>query len=117
MCRDQGHTLKPKTKVVYLPLIHKPPADPDTMMKAMVKAKQVSENVGQEYVIFTADQQLYRVALHVLWENQAMFSNLYLRLGGMHLLMSYVGCVGTLMGESGIVEVLSVPFDGCAENA
>lgn len=112
LCREQGHTLMPKTKVVYLPLIDKPPADPDTMMTVMVKAQQVSDSVGQEYVVFTADQQLYRIALHVIWENQAMFNNLYLRLGGMHLLMSYVGCIGTLMAESGIVDILSVPFGG-----
>jgi hypothetical protein len=112
LCREQGHMLKPKTKVVYLPLIDRAPADPSTIMTSMLKAKQVTENTGQEYVIFTADQQLYKIAVHVLWENQAMFSNFYLRLGGMHLLMSYVGCIGSLMADSGIVEVLGVAFGG-----
>ncbi|KAK5897507.1 hypothetical protein CesoFtcFv8_010564 [Champsocephalus esox] len=30
----------------------------------------------------------------------------------MHLLMSYVGCIGSLMADSGIVEVLSSSFGG-----
>lgn len=30
----------------------------------------------------------------------------------MHLLMSYCGCVGTLMADTGIVEILSVTFGG-----
>ena len=30
----------------------------------------------------------------------------------MHLLMSYCGCIGTLMAETGIVEILSVAFGG-----
>ena len=51
----------------------------------------VTETTRQEYVVFTADQQLYRVAVHVMWENQVLFGNIYLRLGDMHLLMSYVG--------------------------
>lgn len=107
VCREQGYTLQPKTKVVYLPLIDKDPADPTTIMAALVKAQAVTETTGQEYVVFTADQQLYRVAVHVMWENQARFNNVYIRLGGMHLLMSYVGCIGSLMAGSGIVEVLS----------
>ena len=41
-----------------------------------------------------------------------MFSNFYLRLGGMPLPISYIGSKGTLMGDSGIVEVLSVAFGG-----
>jgi hypothetical protein len=56
-----------------------PPADPDTMMTAMVKAKIMMDNVSQSYVIFTADQQLYRISLHFLWENQALFKDFYIR--------------------------------------
>ena len=112
VCREQGHMLKKKTNIVYLPLIDKAPADPATIMSAMLKARAVTEATGQEYVVFTADQQLYRVAVHVMWENRALFGNIYLRLGGMHMLMSYVGCIGSLMAGSGIVEVLSEAFAG-----
>ena len=90
--REQGHCLRPKTKVVYLPLIDHPP-DPATIMSALLKAKELSANVGQEYVIFTADQQLNRVALNIIWDNTVLFSNVHLSLGGMHLLMSYCGCI------------------------
>ena len=76
-------------------------------MYDMLKARAVNETTGQQYVVFTTDQQLYMVAAHVMWENQVLFGNIYLRLGGMHLLMSYVGCIGSLMAGSGIVEVLS----------
>jgi hypothetical protein len=89
-----------------------PPADPDTMMTAMVKAKILMDTVSQSYVIFTADQQPYSISLHFLWENQALFNDFYIRLGGMHLLMSYCGCIRTLMAESGIVALLSVAFGG-----
>ena len=82
------------------------------MMSAMVKAQQVSSEVETEYVVFTADQQLYRVALHVQWENPTQLRNIYLRLGGTHLIMSYCGCIGTLVAETGIVEMLSVAFGG-----
>ena len=69
-CREQGHILKRKTSIVYMPLIDKAPADPATIMSAMLKARAVTENTGQEYVVFTADQQLFRVAVHVMWETK-----------------------------------------------
>ena len=94
--------MRKKTHIVYLPLIDKAPADPATITSALLKAQAVTRATGQEYVIFTADQQLYKVAVHVMWENQALFSNVYLRLGGMHLLMSYVGSIGSLMAGSGM---------------
>ena len=112
VCREQGHILKRKTSIVYLPLIYKAPADPATIMFDMLNARAVTETTCQEYVVFTADQQLYRVAVHVMWENQVLFGNIYLRLGGMHLLMSYIGCIGSLMAGSDIVEVLSEAFGG-----
>ena len=63
-------------------------------------------------MVFMADQQLYRVAVQVMWENQVLFGNIYLLLDGMHLHMSYVGCKGSRMAGSGIVEVLSEAFGG-----
>ena len=65
MCRDQRHYTKPKTKVVYLPLMNNSPSDPKTMMCSIMKAKRITSEAGQEYVVYTADQQLYRVALHL----------------------------------------------------
>ena len=33
-------------------------------------------------------------------------------LGGMHFLVSFIGCVGSLMAESGLVDILSCAFNG-----
>jgi len=48
----------------------------------------------------------------VQWDNLTQQGNMYLRLGRMHLLMSYCGCIGTVMAETGIEEILSVAFGG-----
>ena len=58
----------------------------------------------------TAYQQLYRVMINVLWAYPEMFTNFIPRLGGMHLLMSFVDSVGTLM--AGLEEVLKSAFGG-----
>ena len=53
---------------------------------------------GQEFTVFTMDQQLYKVALDVIWSDALRRNQLMIpRLCGMHWLMSFIGCVGVLM--------------------
>ena len=99
---------------MYTPLIDMVPSDPDTMMTAMCEAQRITVECGQGFTIFTADQQLYRVMVNVLWTHPQISPNFYPRLGGMHMLMSFVGCVGVLMANSGLEDVLKAPFGGVA---
>ena len=62
--------------------------------------------------MFTCDQQLYRVAVNISWAQPDRLNNILLRLGGLHFLMSFIGCVGSLMAESGLVDILSCAFGG-----
>ena len=112
LSRQQGHYCGPKTNAVYLPLIDMPPADPKTVMTAMSKAQKLTENTGQTFTVFTADQQIYRVAVEVQWVYPDLFQTLVPRLGGMHMLMSFVGAVGSLMVETGLSEILGSVFGG-----
>ena len=74
------------------------------------EAQQVTHFMGQDYVVFTSAQQLYRVALHVIWNEPALFKNEYLCLGGMNDLMSFIGSIGTLMENTGLLELHTGPF-------
>ena len=64
---EQGRSAQPATRAMYTPLIDMTPADPDTMMTAMVQAQKLTKEYGQEITIFTNDQQLYKVAVNVTW--------------------------------------------------
>ena len=112
ICRDQGHLPKFKTKEMYMPLIDMMPSDPDTIMTALRQAQQITSDHGQDYIVFTADLQLYRVAVNILWAYPEQFDNVVLRLGGMHTLMSFIGSIGSLMAESGLYELLDSTFAG-----
>ena len=61
--RQAGLSLKPKTKIIFEPLIDKTPSDTSTILTAMFEAERITNAAGQSVTIFTADQQLYRVAL------------------------------------------------------
>jgi hypothetical protein len=80
----------------------------------MVEEQKLTKHTGQVYTVFTADQQLYRVMFDVMWIYPELFCNFIPQLGGMHLLMSFVGCVGVLMANSGLEEVLKAAFGGVA---
>ena len=110
--RQQGVSMQPKTKAVYLPLIDMTPSDPDTIMTALHEAKRLTKERGQNNAIFTSDQQLYKVAVEVQWAYPREFSDVINRLGGMHTLTSFAGAVGTLMQGSGLSEVLESTFAG-----
>ena len=92
-----------------------PPVDHSTMMTVLIEANRLTSEAGQEFTIFTCDQQLYRVSLQVIWAYPEQFSHVVLRLGGMHMLMSFIGAVGSLMEESGLVEVMNTGFSGVAK--
>ena len=81
---------------MYMHLIYMPPADPSTMMTALVEANRLASEAGQEFTIYTCDQQLYGVSLQVIWAYPEQFSSVVLRLGGMHMHMSFVGAVRSM---------------------
>ncbi|KAJ4944771.1 hypothetical protein JOQ06_013311 [Pogonophryne albipinna] len=113
--RVQGTLPQAKTKALYFPLIDMKPSDPDTMMTAMARVQELTSETGQNFSVLTCDQQLYRVAVQVLWGHPDKLKDMHLRLGGMHALMSFNGAIGSLMAESGLSSVLSEVFGGVAK--
>ena len=48
----------------------------------------------------------------VQWDDPERFQNLFVRLGGMHTLISFLGSIGTLMKGTGLEEIMSKVFGG-----
>ena len=88
------------------------PADPTTLKTSIMRAKKVCDDHGQSICVYTCDEQLYHISLFVLFDQPDLFKNFFLRLGGMHLIMSYVGSIGTLMSGSGLEKILERVFGG-----
>ena len=110
--RATGQSKKLKTRILYRPMINKTPSDPSTMLTAMCEVEATSKKSGQSVSVFTCDQQLYRVALDIIWANPGRWSSFYPRIGGMHWLMNFAGCVGKLMSNSGLENLMKTAFGG-----
>lgn len=107
-----GRSVCNKTQVWFKPMIDMRPADPSCIKTSMLLAARETKKAGQAFVVFTADQQLYKVAMDVSWVYRDLFLKYWfiIRLGGMHLLMNFVGCIGKLMANIGLEEILSSAF-------
>ena len=90
--------------------MHRTPPDPPTMFTTMAEAVTITHEGGQSVTVFTADQQLYRVALDILWKYGTRFTNFVPRIGGMHWVMSFVGCIVILIKNSGLISWLKSAF-------
>ena len=88
---------------MYLPLIDSKSSDLSTMMTTSIKAMELTEWADR-------DQQLYKFLIDIKWEFPEKSKKLIPRLGGMHLLMSFIGCCGILMTNSGLSDLLRSPF-------
>ena len=65
-----------------------------------------------QYIHLTVDLQLYQTACLVQWNDLLYWANVILHPGMMHTLMSFLGCIGTLMNASGVDILISAAFAG-----
>lgn len=97
---------KPKTKAIYLPHTDMRPAEYDTI-------KELSEDTGQTFSLFTLDQHLHTYAIQLQWASPKTFPKKFLVcLGGILTLINLTGATGNLMADTGLADFLSSVFTG-----
>ncbi len=111
LAREDGFVSK-ATRYMYGPLIDSTPSHPDTVLTSMLYIEEFIMSHGQQYVHLVADLQLFKVAIQIKWSDPTRWKYLLVRPGGMHTLMSFLGCIGTLMKGSGLDELLSAAYKG-----
>ena len=107
-------TKKPKTLVVFSPLLDAPPAHPDTVLTTLIYLENTLNTFGMQYAHLSVDLQLYRISCLVQWSDPCRWKSVVLHPGMMHTLMSFLGCIGTLMKASGVDVLLTAAFGGVA---
>ena len=82
MCRQAGMLPQPHTDVAFLPLVDRPPAHPDTIKTAIERGLSLARAAGENVLIITADQQLYKVTIDILFHEPFYFKSVIPVLGG-----------------------------------
>ena len=90
---------------------------PESKMAAKMaaKMKQTLKTFSMQYAHLSVDIQLYHIACIVQWSDSYCWTSLVLHPGMMHTLMSFLGCIGTLMKASCVDMLLIVAFGGVAD--
>ena len=99
---------QPHTEVAFLPLVGRHPAHPDTIKTARDSGLPFARAAGEDVLIFTADQQLYKVTIDLLFHEPLYFKSVIPVLGGMHMLMNFIHTTAIIMPGSGMKEVLGI---------
>lgn len=94
----------------FLPFINGSPSDYNTLYTALDYASGIVLEAGMKTCIITFDQPLYIKARDIV--QALLFDKVHMvvRLGGFHLLMSFMGCIGQIMAGSGIKDILSIIY-------
>lgn len=100
------------SKIIPLPFVNSNPSDYETIVTTLIfERKKATEN-GQKICFVTFDLPLYKKACEILasvdkCNDPHNLQNVIARLGGFHLLMSFLGSIGYIMEGSGLLETFS----------
>lgn len=90
--------------------INAPPRDYSTLYTALDNAARIVLKEGMKTCIITFDCPLCIKARDIVESTVFDEVQMVVRLGGFHLLMSYLGFIGKMMESSGIKDTLSLIY-------
>ena len=96
------------SQVMFLPFIDNPASNVDTIYTTLNCALSIAKSHGQKTCVITFDQPLYSKAREMVAASDpnSELSNVVVKLGGFHMLMSFLGSIGYIMDGSGLTEAL-----------
>lgn len=106
-----SHRSYQRSRTLILPFLNAPPANMDTLYSVLLNAVERLGN-NQKGCFVTFDQPLYYKAREIVASSgrDSPLSSVIVRLGGFHLLMSFLGAIGYIMDGSGLQDVLSTIY-------
>lgn len=93
--------------VLPLPFVNLNPNNPSTIYTCLLYAAEQCRKQNQSMVVVTFDQPLFIKAVEMVLSAApgSPLSSVVVRLGGFHMIMSYLGAVGHIMAGSGLEDV------------
>lgn len=95
------------SSVIPLPFVNLSPNNFSTIYTCLLFAAEECQSRGQSHVLVTFDQPLFAKATEIVLAAApgSPLSRVVVRLGGFHLLLSFLGSVGHIMAGSGLEEM------------
>lgn len=95
-----------------LPFLNSPPSKYDTIYSVLLTAVEKCKSLNQSCCFVTFDQPLYIKARDIVasCSTDSEVSLVIVRLGGFHLLMSFMGAIGYIMDGCGLQDLFNVAY-------
>lgn len=93
------------TIVGYMPIVQAPAHEIDTLNTVVQKCMYISDRLGQRHTVLTVDQALYFKLMDLKWSVPEYRERLVPRMGGLHIAMNFLKCIGDHMSGSGLYEL------------
>ncbi|XP_044760396.1 uncharacterized protein LOC123317849 [Coccinella septempunctata] len=108
LSRDVTYSM---SHVHCLPFINAAPSSLTTLHTALLYAVEETKKNNATTTFVTFDQPLYFKANSIICQSDNPdFKNVVVRLGGFHLLMSYMGAIGFIMDGSGLKDLWATAY-------
>ncbi|CAH2009827.1 unnamed protein product [Acanthoscelides obtectus] len=88
--------------------INEVPSSLTTIYTSIMHAKSETRKCGQKTTILTYDLPLYMKCRDII--AKLMLPDVFVRLGGFHMLMSFLGAIGIIMGGSGLESMWELAY-------
>ncbi|KAK5859111.1 hypothetical protein PBY51_003201 [Eleginops maclovinus] len=107
MKRIHADDAKQSTLIDFLPVIEGDPNDHNTIFTTLKECMRLFKD---KVTIVTFDLPIWLKAVDIIKQ-----ANLPIipQLGGFHLLKSYLGSLGNIMEDSGLLELIQLIYPGC----
>jgi len=99
---EAASTIDPPTTVAgMLPILQAPADDINTLSTVINCCMAISQKLGQQHTVITADQPLYSRGKELVWFNP-QYNNVILLLGGLHISFNFLKAIGQHLECAGL---------------
>ena len=88
-----------------MPFIPHSPTEPSVVADALKICIKTNKALGNRFTIVSQDIAVYEISYALRRQKPDEFPNMILRLSGFHLLMNFLGAIGKIMMDTGIVKI------------
>jgi hypothetical protein len=97
----------PLQNICYMENLSLPPTQLDVVLEVLKRSENVRLECGQPYMPVTFDHAIAKPAAQIQSEESPKFDKLFIQYGGLHILFVFFSCLGYLLADGGIPDILA----------
>lgn len=93
-------------KICYLTPVNLSPTDKTVVFETLKQSQKIAEEVKQPFIQVTYDLAIAKIAMQIQSEEKPRFNNIFIHLGGFHIMMAYFKTIGKFINDCGLTTIM-----------